>query len=407
MNVLLVTGTTFPEGMAATNKIKYLSLASKEAGATISVLASASGAASPHGSWGAKGEWNDIPYTLLRDKPKMSGWRNTLWLQVEQLVLVWKALRMFRSVDLYFVYLDKFVARWVLLTGAHFLGKKVALQLVEYPYTTDGDKLTRIPWVRKRLRKWTLEILFPKFDGFDCITTPLSDLARAHSKAGCAFAQTPILTDAQEWLECAKETAHLPQGTYTFHAGALSENKDGIVNYFRALGLLNARLQKEGKEPLRMGFTNMKTLPATKAKIDAVIDEFGMQDLVFVTGYLSKESLIAHINGARILLYNKPTNLQNDHNFPIKLADYLMSSAPVVVGSEKGEMHNYLNSGNAFVVTPDDPQAMADAAYELLINPERAAQMGLAGRKTVEQYFDYRNYGSMLKAFYESIIASL
>jgi glycosyltransferase involved in cell wall biosynthesis len=65
----------------------------------------------------------------------------------------------------------------------------------------------------------------------------------------------------------------------------------------------------------------------------------------------------------------------------------LASGRPVVATNNPG-METYVDHGRTgLLVPPDDPGAMADAIGELLSNPERAAEMGAAGRKDVETRF--------------------
>ena len=65
----------------------------------------------------------------------------------------------------------------------------------------------------------------------------------------------------------------------------------------------------------------------------------------------------------------------------------LASGRPVVATNNPG-METYVDHGRTgLLVPPEDPGAMADAIGELLSNPERAAEMGAAGRKDVESRF--------------------
>jgi glycosyltransferase involved in cell wall biosynthesis len=48
----------------------------------------------------------------------------------------------------------------------------------------------------------------------------------------------------------------------------------------------------------------------------------------------------------------------------------------------------YDNSAG-ILVDPDDPAAVAAAVNELLANPERRRQLGAAGRKAVEAYYNW------------------
>lgn len=59
---------------------------------------------------------------------------------------------------------------------------------------------------------------------------------------------------------------------------------------------------------------------------------------------------------------------------------------PVVAGDEGGSVDAVLDGETGLLVDPRDPSALAGAIAELIENPERASQMGLAGRRYAEQH---------------------
>ena len=82
----------------------------------------------------------------------------------------------------------------------------------------------------------------------------------------------------------------------------------------------------------------------------------------------------------------------------------LASGRPVVATDNPG-MDTYVDHGRTgLLVPPDDPAAMADAIGELLSDPERAAQMGAAGRKEVEARFTSATMAGELREILRGVV---
>ena len=405
INVLMVTKATFPEGMAATNKIRCLALASNnKEKVSFRILAPSNHQPTDRFGWNYKGNWKGIQYHLLRNKPKLKGVTFYVWQQLWPFLIVFKAMKQIRKVDLYYLYIDRLIPQLILLITAKLFRKKVAIQVVEYPYATDGDKLTRIRWVNKILVQLTLRAVYPLCDGFDYISNNLkSDLMPFRPK-NAIVCQTPILTDISTWDEALQHTIKTPEN-YIFHAGSLSEKKDGIINFLKTYALVVQQLKKEGKEVIKLIFTNTETQVATKIKINDIIEKHQLQEHIIVTGYLSRREMVHYQNNAKLLYYNKPINKQNNYNFPIKIADYLLSKAPIVLAVTNNEINRFIkNKQAALVVEADNIQQSVTAIIYLLNHPVEAKKIGLNGRKTVLTHFDYCIYTPILHDFYQKII---
>jgi len=66
------------------------------------------------------------------------------------------------------------------------------------------------------------------------------------------------------------------------------------------------------------------------------------------------------------------------------------ASGVAVVGGRSGGVPDAVRDGETgILVDPDDPAAVAAGITELLGNPERRKQLGAAGRKAVESYYNW------------------
>jgi glycosyltransferase involved in cell wall biosynthesis len=74
--------------------------------------------------------------------------------------------------------------------------------------------------------------------------------------------------------------------------------------------------------------------------------------------------------------------------YPNKVFDYMAAGRPVLLAID-GVMRRLVEGAGAGVfVSPGDPQALAEAVIRLQEDPDRRAEMGRRGRRTVEQAFD-------------------
>ena len=407
MKIRIITKATFPEGMAATKRVKYISLASLKAGHEVEIFTEKSALLNNEQiGWHSTGSWEGVYYLLLRNKTPFNQYVRVIWIYIKSFLLVFKAIRGIKKVDVYVLYLDRFWPQMLVLLFAKMYRKKVVYELVEYPYATEGQFLTNLNSVRKLLRALTLNVLFPLLDGFDVISDNLIEVANKYRSSKSIVNYTPILTDIKLWNRAIKENPSKMKEDYLFHAGALSENKDGIVNFMKVFALVNNKRRGLGQKSIKLGLTNMSTKPQTLSKLKQIIAENDLEDDIFITGYLQTEELIKYQNNAAVLLFNKPNNRQNFYNFPTKLADYLLANAPLVVATDDYEMNKYLFHGiNAIVTKPDDVDAMANAVLKLLNDPELSRKIANNGRETVETSFDYRNYIDRYDRFYKEVVS--
>jgi colanic acid biosynthesis glycosyl transferase WcaI len=94
--------------------------------------------------------------------------------------------------------------------------------------------------------------------------------------------------------------------------------------------------------------------------------------------------LLAEADAAAVLLRDRPLFTGA---MPTKMFEAMASGRPVVL-SAAGEAARFVEaSGGGVVVPPEDPQALAAALEGLAADRERAASLGQAGRRWVEQGF--------------------
>jgi alpha-maltose-1-phosphate synthase len=96
-------------------------------------------------------------------------------------------------------------------------------------------------------------------------------------------------------------------------------------------------------------------------------------------GAVAPEHIAGELSDATVAVAPYPAS--DDHYFsPLKIYEYAAAGLPVVA-SDIGQVPQIVSHGETgLVVPPSDPAALAAAIDALVLNPERAARLGRAGR---------------------------
>jgi glycosyltransferase involved in cell wall biosynthesis len=86
------------------------------------------------------------------------------------------------------------------------------------------------------------------------------------------------------------------------------------------------------------------------------------------------------------------------------LLESLATSVPVVATNVGGNPEIVEHGSTGFLVPPRDAAALAGAVGALLSDPARAARMGEAGRRRVEEHFSLEAMVRKTERLYESLL---
>jgi len=279
--------------------------------------------------------------------------------------------------------------------AVHNSGGKLILEINENPYSILGSRSeTRIGLKIKRFI--FLNNTIKHVDGIIVISKALLNLVSIHKAAKTEVIQIPILTGYKEI------TRHRTYNNkpYILHAGALSEQKDGIKAMLKAFALAYKKLDGN----LKLVFTNKIALPSLLKWIDRFLRKAELLDAVEFKGILPKEDLDELYDNCSLAIVNKPTNAQNDYNFPTKLTELLPRRIPIIM-SKTGEINRFFQDKvNAFLVEPNNVEQIADRIIYIIKNHEEVDRITENGRILADDNFFYMNHADVLKLFFEKSI---
>jgi len=275
--------------------------------------------------------------------------------------------------------------------------RKLLYELNEKPGTVYTSRLLELKPIKALgmlLTKWSMKY----FDGFVVISEPLRHYISGQMKASAKIVRLPIIIDVQEPFE--ELPAEIPPYPYIIHSGALSQQKDGIIDLFKAFAIVNEHFDKK----LYFYLTGSKVAPpGVWDEINKAVDDHNLQGNVHFLGFVSEDKLKTLQKNCLFLVLPKPDNEQNRNNFPTKLGEYLAFSRPAIT-SKVGDMGLFLKSNEtALIVEPGNIAQISEAMLRLLKNPALADKLGAAGRKVAEEEFDYTILGKRLADFCKSL----
>lgn len=397
MKVFLVTKEPYPNGMAATNRIKCYARSIHEGGTECEVLVCGCTelVRGKVRNEEARGVYEGVPFQYIGGTSK--DFRPMPIRLIGQFIRLLKTERYLKKNmkpgDVLFLFMGGKVQRMLrFMNVAHKKGAYCVRDLCELPYGTGKETQETI-----RLRKVTLETQFPRLDGVLSISESLLNLARTYTKPQCKHIKVPIMVDFEKFLLPNKsDNVDIP---FIFHSGTLYEQKDGFLGMIEAFGKAIHKVNK----PIMFISTGNLNNSNNKEAICNLINQYELKDKVKFTGYLSDQELKDYLSRAALVIINKYDTQQNNYCFSTKLGEYLAASKPVIITSV-GEAKNWLQDrDSAFVIEPENTDILSDAIAYLFNNPDEARKIGLKGQKVCRDCFDYRNWSKPLVDFFQQL----
>ena len=117
--------------------------------------------------------------------------------------------------------------------------------------------------------------------------------------------------------------------------------------------------------------------------------ELGLEDAVRFVGAVTDDELPALYNAADLYVGASRRVEGLVEGFGISLVEASACGLAVVGGRSGGVPDAVRDGETGILVNPNDPAAVAAGINELLGNPRRRKQLGAAGRKAVETYYNW------------------
>ena len=397
MKIYIVTKEPIPNGMAATSRIKCYARAICEGGLECEIVVCGCTESNPQKvkNTEAKGLYEGVPFRYIGGTTSDFSPRHIRILA--QAIRFYKTglylRRNLQKGDVLFLYMGGKVVRMMrLMKVAKSKGAFCVRDLCELPYGTGEETKQAI-----RMRKITLEKQFPQLDGIVSISDALLDLAKNNTLPNCKHIKVPIMLEYEHYgIDERPETPEVP---YIFHAGTLYQQKDGILGMIEAFGIAKQKINI----PLKYVLTSQINDSSHPKELREIINKYHLENSIEFVGYLKREQIKNYLAKASLVISNRPKTQQDYYGFSTKVGEYLASGTPLLM-TNWGEAVNWLeNKKSAFIVEPEDVDALAEAIVNIFDNMDESKKIGLAGQETCRQCFDYRNWSKPLVDFFQQL----
>lgn len=122
--------------------------------------------------------------------------------------------------------------------------------------------------------------------------------------------------------------------------------------------------------------------------LQEVVAALPCKEQILLPGQLSLEDVTNLLAASYVVVLPKTDHPVNHHAMPIKLGEYFASGKPVVSSAVGGIVDYLRHNINGLIYKPGDLEALRMNVEELLLNPEKAKTLGLAGQQTALEQFD-------------------
>ena len=145
--------------------------------------------------------------------------------------------------------------------------------------------------------------------------------------------------------------------------------------------------------------------PTAEARFYDSIEQKGLTPFVTRSGWIAEDELPGYFAAADVALYPFDDTLINRTKCPVKLTDLLYAGVPVVADAV-GEIVAYIRHRETGLLVPArTPQAMADAALEVLQDGAMADRLSRQAVQAMRTRYAWSARADQLQKIYEHLLA--
>jgi glycosyltransferase involved in cell wall biosynthesis len=135
--------------------------------------------------------------------------------------------------------------------------------------------------------------------------------------------------------------------------------------------------------------------------LEARVRELGLESSVQILGRVDHEKVPALIGSFDIMVM---PSVYESETFGVAAIEASASGVPVVASRVGGVPEAVLHGRTGLLVPPRDVEALAKACIELIDDPARRREMGLAGRRFVERYYSWPDNTRLMGEVYRAAV---
>ncbi len=164
---------------------------------------------------------------------------------------------------------------------------------------------------------------------------------------------------------------------------------DGILSYSHLAGLIEDKYV----ENLKSFYGHETYLKQVQSMID---EELGKK--IIFHGFVHRDPIVKIYSNADLLV-----NPSLYETFGMSLIEGMAMKLPIIATSVGGMTEIVVNNRNGLLIPPENPEALAEAILSLLLDEEKAEQLGINGLNIVEEKFSWDKISLQLRNYYSDL----
>jgi glycosyltransferase involved in cell wall biosynthesis len=387
--IIIVRNFGFPNGMAATQRVRLLSRCLVEQGAHVTILCTrVSEKARLIENHSSKGNVDGINFLYTTGTPiRSENFFKRRWVELRGLLFCICKIIQYRKIQkidsIYLWALDISISRIIITVVAKVLNIPIVLELNERP-----PSLTNNPSILSRLCS-------PLWGSSGVIAISEFLLRWSHNaakleKRDIKFIKIPILIDP------IIDDRYEPLTSSPSILFASSPAYGQTIKFiFDAMDIVWKKVPD-----CKLVLTGWCQDDKRASGIYSDLKKRSINERIKLLGYLPRAELLRQYQRSWALLIPLFQDIRSQARFPTKIGEYLISSRPIIT-TRVGEISEYFHDGiNAYVCEPDDPSAYGFKIIEALTNADQAKIIGQQGLITSQNCFDYRLFSKDIYNFF-------
>lgn len=231
-------------------------------------------------------------------------------------------------------------------------------------------------------------------DGIYCISRYLIDYHKDHGISQKKLLLVPSTVDPSRFIQKGPNPLPFP---YVGYFGALTFWRDNVDLLIKAYAKI-CNIHPEIHLVLG-GFCS----DDEKKELRDLIVQLNIGGKVKVLEYLKRDEILNYITHAHILVMVRSNNLEALASYPSKLTEYVATEKPVITVNV-GEISDYYTDGiNAYVVEPENVDALSEKLNQVLNNYEAALKVSAKGKELIMTTFNYNFQAKRMLEFISSV----
>ena len=209
---------------------------------------------------------------------------------------------------------------------------------------------------------------------------------------------TPFGVDLEKFKGCTEEKE---KKNHKILIGTIKTLKPlyGIAELIKAVKILSENLVKDGYEEIcKQLQVEIYGDGPQKEELEKLIQELSLENVIYLKGQIPNKDVPQVLSQFDVFC---ATSFKE--SFGVAVVEAMAMSLPVVVTDTDGFKEVVADGENGYIVPIGNEKAIALKLQELIIDRKKRESMGKAGRKRVEELYDWEKNVDTMEKLYEEV----